>query len=241
MQPFKADPRFSEAPEGSAFAGHAAMERTYRKGETIFHACDEAADLHTIQRGLVKLVKQAADGSERIVALLGPGELIGTAFLIAGSSYEVDAVALSEVETHVIGREPFMRLALETPQVALELAEKLTAQISQARQQLTRAVYPVNTRLAQVLLQQCERFGTSLGRGWCKLQTGLKHEELASVIGATRVSVSMAMAELRQAGVVVGSRGDYLLHLPGLRVAAEENGFSPPPASDPWPLPRMPQ
>jgi CRP-like cAMP-binding protein len=43
-------------------------------------------------------------------------------------------------------------------------------------------------------------------------------------VPATRVSVTSAMANLRAAGVLEGTRGKYRLHLEGLVAAAEEPG-----------------
>ncbi len=71
------------------------------------------------------------------------------------------------------------------------------------------------------MLEQAERFGEVLDEDWVKLSTELKHEELASMITATRVSVSMAIAELRDEGVLEGTRGEYRLNIEALTDQAE--------------------
>ena len=57
-----------------------------------------------------------------------------------------------------------------------------------------------------------------------RLTTELKHEELASMITATRVSVSMAFAELRDAGVLEGTRGEYRFNASAMFDEAEYYG-----------------
>ncbi len=47
-------------------------------------------------------------------------------------------------------------------------------------------------------------------------------DKMASMISATRVSVSMAIAELRNDGVLEGTRGEYRLNEPALREIAHD-------------------
>ena len=66
------------------------------------------------------------------------------------------------------------------------------------------------------------RYGADAGDGWVELVTELRHDDLAAMVSATRVSVTSAFASLRQAGVLEGTRGRYRLHLAGLADAAED-------------------
>lgn len=192
-------------------------DRRYQKGEVIFHAGDPATDLHMITQGQIKLVMQTREGNERILAVLGQNDLIGTAFLLHTTTYQVDAVALTETTTCPIGREQFVRMTAERPEAVLSFAETLVSQLFASWEQLGQSYEPVRLRLTNLLLEQAERFAEPLTEGWVLLQTALRHEELAAMISATRVSVSMAISELREDGALSGSRGIYQLHLPTLR------------------------
>ena len=191
-------------------------EKRYGRGETIFRLGDPATNLHVIAEGQVKLVSAAAGGNERILAICGPDDFIGEAFLQEAQVYRVDAVALTDAVTCPMSRDQFLELALRAPTFTLSFAEILAGQLFSCREQLSNSYDAVPQRLARVLLEQAERFGTPLGEGWCELLTELRHEELASMVSATRVSVSTAFAELRTRGFVEGSRGRYRLHVPSL-------------------------
>ena len=191
-------------------------KRHFERHQTIFRMGDPATSLHVIAEGQVKLVAAAPGGHERILAICGPDDFIGEAFL-QEAYYRVDAVALTAAVTCPMGRDQFLELALRAPTFTLSFAEILAGQLSGCREQLSYAYGPVKQRLVRALLEQSERFGKPLAEGWCDLHTELRHDELASMVSATRVSVSTAFAELREHGLVEGSRGRYRVHLPGLQ------------------------
>lgn len=192
-------------------------EKRYARGEAIFRIGDPATSLHVIAKGQVKLVTAAPGGNERILAICGPNDFIGEAFLQEAQAYRVDAVVLTATVTCPMSREQFLELALRAPTFTLSFAEILASHLFGCREQLSSAYDPIKQRLVRTLLEQAERFGKRLGGGWCELRTELRHDELASMVSATRVSVSTAFAELRTRGFVEGSRGLYRIHVPSLQ------------------------
>lgn len=192
-------------------------EKRYERGDAIFRVGDAATDLHVIAAGKVKLVTGTPEGQERILAICGPDDFIGEAFLQDASVYQVDAVALAPTITCPMSRDQFLELSLRAPTFVLSFAEILASHLFHCRDQLSFAYEPVQQRLIRALLKQSERFGQPMQDGWCELRTELRHDELASMIRATRVSVSMAFAELRKRGLVEGSRGVYQVHIAGLQ------------------------
>ena len=199
-------------------------DKPYAKGDLIFHAGDRATDLHVIAKGQIKLVTPTASGSERILAICGPNDFIGEAFLNDSAHYRVDAVALTDVLSCPVSREQFLQMSLQAPSFVLTFAEILASHLFYCREQLSTSYAPVKVRVIKALVQQAERFGESQEGDWVTLSTELKHEELASMITATRVSVSMAIAELRDEGVLEGTRGEYRLNMGAMRDQAEFYG-----------------
>lgn len=197
--------------------------RMYHKNDVVFHAGDPAISLHILAQGQVKLTSLSAHGSERILAICGENDIIGEAFLQDTAAYQVDAVALTDVTTCPISREQFMQMAQKAPHFALTFAEIMASHLFHCREQLSSSYAPVKTRLAQVLLEQGSRFGQEADNDglWMHLDTNLKHEDLAAMITATRVSVSTVMAEMRAAGMLEGTRGRYRLNIPALQSLVE--------------------
>ncbi len=225
---FAQDTRFTEVMAGDAMAEFMRVcpERPYLRGSYLFRQGDPATHMHVLARGQVKLVTITPEGHERVVAVLGPDDFIGEAFVIDVEDYLFDAVAITDVVTCPMDRNQFSQLALHAPAFTVRFAEILATNLVQCRGLLTHALDPVKRRVAKVLLDQAERFGEGEeGGDLVALETQLRHDDIASLASATRVSASTAIAELRELGIVEGSRGKYRVSLSGLQAyVADEIG-----------------
>jgi len=195
-------------------------ERPFPRGATIFRAGDPASHLHVIASGQVKLVVPTPDGRERILAVCGPDDFFGEAFIDDGDVYRVDAIALTAAATCPMNYDDYRRLSLHAPGFVLAFTQILAGKLFTCRDQLARVEAPIRSRVAELLLEQAQRFGSHQGDGWWHLETELRHDDIAGMVPATRVSVTSAIASLRGAGVLEGTRGRYRLHRDGLAEAA---------------------
>jgi CRP/FNR family transcriptional regulator, cyclic AMP receptor protein len=222
---FAHDTRFSELMAGDALAEFMRVcpERPFRRGEHLFHAGEPATHIHVVAEGQVKLVALTPTGHERVIAVLGPDDFLGEAFVIGIEHYQLDAVAITDVVSCPMNRDQFAQLALHAPAFTVRFAEILATSLVQCRELLSHALDPVKRRVAKVLLDQARRFGEPGPDGLVALRTGLRHEEIASLASATRVSASTAIAELRELGIVDGSRGSYRLSLAGLEAYVSDD------------------
>ncbi len=87
---------------------------------TLQRMGDPAVSLMTLKTGMVKLVRNTADGRQRIVRVLRPGDVIGLEALM-GSSYDSDAVAMTPVKVCRIPVQVIQRLNTETPRLHQQL------------------------------------------------------------------------------------------------------------------------
>jgi CRP/FNR family transcriptional regulator, cyclic AMP receptor protein len=195
-------------------------ERPYPRGTTLFRAGDPATHLHVVAMGQAKLVVPTPDGRERILAVCGPEDVFGEAFVGDNDVYRVDAVALTDLVTCPMDQEQYRRLALHAPGFVVAFTRILADKVFACRDQLGRIEAPIRARVAAALLDHAQRFGEGDGDGWIELATVLRHDDLASIVSATRVSVTSAIASLRATGVLEGTRGRYRLHPEGLADAA---------------------
>lgn len=189
----------------------------YRKGSHIFRSGDPATELHLIEEGQVKLMSFTPKGKARILAICSHADFIGEAFLREENRYSADAVAMTEVSICPISRTQFLQLAEESATFALTFSEILADQLFYCRNQLGGTFDPVKLRVVKLLLQQTQQFGRALdGTGWHELNTELTHDDIASMVTATRVAVSKAFSKLQRDGLVEGRRGHYRLNVPAL-------------------------
>jgi CRP-like cAMP-binding protein len=70
------------SPEEFALIRRPIDERCFGRGETLFRAGDSPQYVYTVREGLVKLEQYLPDGTQRIVRLARPGDLISLETLL---------------------------------------------------------------------------------------------------------------------------------------------------------------
>jgi CRP-like cAMP-binding protein len=89
----------------------------------LYNEGQQALGLFTLRKGMVKLVRSTADGRERIVRVLRPGDVLGLEAL-ATSRYDSEAVALVDVSVCRIPLSVLRHLSSHSSRLHLRLMQK---------------------------------------------------------------------------------------------------------------------
>jgi CRP/FNR family transcriptional regulator len=103
----------------------------YQSGHSLYGESDKAIGVFTLRKGLVKLVRVTADGRERVVRVLFPGDVVGLEALATGH-FDSQAVALSEVSVCRIPLDVIHQLGANSPRLHRKLMEKWQSALKQA-------------------------------------------------------------------------------------------------------------
>jgi CRP-like cAMP-binding protein len=103
----------------------------YQSGHSLYGESDKAIGVFTLRKGLVKLVRVTADGRERVVRVLFPGDVVGLEALATGH-FDSQAVALSEVSVCRIPLDVIHQLGANSPRLHRKLMEKWQIALKQA-------------------------------------------------------------------------------------------------------------
>ena len=186
--------------------------RVLARGEVLYRTGDPAAATFAIDAGLVALAVASPTGRERLVGVIGPGDLLG-ALDPGADSYGETAQALGAA---VVVRA----LDPRAGDHAEAVSRALGAHARDLRQALEDVDLPVASRLARTLVRLGERFGHRGDDGQMRLTLPLTHEHLAALIGAARETTTLTLSDLRRRGLVEGTRGRYRFDPARLRDAA---------------------
>jgi len=213
--PLSAVPFFASLGDDALQAlEQACRRRAFQRGETLFYEDDPGSALYILLSGQVKIVRLAPDGEERILHLQGAGECLGELSLIDGAPRSARAVTLDRVEALVLYREPFLELLARHPAVALAVMSELAGMVRRLSMQLQDVTaLDVPGRLAKKLLDLAHSHGQTTPEG-VHIPLSLTQQELAHMIGATRVAVNQALSAFRQQGVLTTDRAGITLHQP---------------------------
>lgn len=89
----------------------------------LYNEGQQALGLFTLRKGMVKLVRSSADGRERIVRVLRPGDVVGIEAL-ATSHFDTEAVALTDISVCRIPLSVLHHLSAHSPRLHLRLMQK---------------------------------------------------------------------------------------------------------------------
>jgi CRP/FNR family transcriptional regulator, cyclic AMP receptor protein len=197
------------------------VRRAYGANVALLHESDEAGPVVVLLGGRAKISVTGA-GREAIFGVVGPGELVGELAAIDDSPRSTTVTTLEPVEALVIPRSDFLALLHRYPRIALVILRMTARRLRYADTQRAQfATLDVAGRLAQRLLELCERFGTPQERG-VEIRLPLSQEELANWVGASREAVSKAFQLLRTLNIVeTGRRRVTVLDLDALQRHAQ--------------------
>ena len=195
-------PLFREL-ERSAVRGFAELTREQRfaKGALIVSEGDAGDALYVVRSGEVKVVVGGEDGREVILHVLGVGDHFGELALIDGRPRSAHVISTQASSLLVLRRTDFRRQVEQTPQVAWGLMMELSRRLRQADGTIGSLVLlDVPGRVAKVLLEHATAGDPAT------LVKPLTHQTIAQMIGASRETVSRAMAEFQEKGLIAVQR-----------------------------------
>ena len=212
-------PLFAELNDQSYLAVRERMqESTYRRGEEIFREGSPGDRLYVIGAGKVKLGHTAPDGREHLLAILGPGEILGEVSLYDPGPRTATATALAKTIVVELQHTDLLRVLDARPEISQHLLRSLAIRLRRTNDKVSDLIFSdVPGRVARALLELGARFGQQTERG-LRVTHDLTQEELAQLVGATRETVNKALAEFSSRGwLQLDGRSVILLDIPKLR------------------------
>jgi CRP/FNR family cyclic AMP-dependent transcriptional regulator len=112
---------------GALLAG--AAQRHLAPGEMLFLAGDPGDGFYRVEKGLLKISIASASGAERILAILGPGSIVGDLAIIDGKPRSASVSALRDCTVQYVSRKAFDAFAAKSPEIYHYLAKVLAARL----------------------------------------------------------------------------------------------------------------
>jgi CRP-like cAMP-binding protein len=196
-------------PEGQVWRRLAAggTRRRYRRGDALFSEGDLSDRALVVQSGWVKVSSTNPQGHEAVLALRGPGQVIGELSILDGAPRSASAIALEDVEVSVVPAADLKRALDADPALARELLRELAGRLRDAdRMRLEFATLDTLGRVSRRVLELSEGFGRETADGGVEIALPLSQEELANWCAASRESTAKALRALRDIGAVTTGR-----------------------------------
>src|SRR3984893_2558572 len=85
--------------------------------QTLFLAGDEGDGCYRVEEGLLKASVAAPNGGERILAILGPGSMVGELSMIDGAPRSASVTALRDSKLHYVSKADFEAIGKSSPEI----------------------------------------------------------------------------------------------------------------------------
>ena len=172
------------------------------RGDALFHEGEPGDRLYVVREGKVKLGRRSNDGRENLLAVLGPGEMLGELSLFDPGPRTSTASAVVDAVVLELGHDQLLAWLQENPTVAIQLLQALARRLRRTNEALADLVFSdVPGRVAKALLDLSTRFGQPVEDG-VRVAHDLTQEELAQLVGASRETVNKALADFASRGWV---------------------------------------
>lgn len=179
-----------------------------RKGEYIYFDSHFHNKLYFLKKGFIKIGYVDENGKEIIKEIIQKGETFGQITLEKNNLRGEFAQAYKgDVSLCAFNIEDFQKLLKSKPALALEYSKQVGNKLHHIQTRLINLLNKdVKTRLINFFGQLIEKnIGDNTAEGFC-IPNYLTHEDIASLIGSTRQTVTTMINELEQEKVLSYSR-----------------------------------
>ncbi len=201
-------------PEQMAQVSGRLYARVFAAGANIITAEQPGEVVYLIRSGAVKIHIEQQDGTDVILAILGPGDIVGEMSLIDSAGRSASVVTLEESRLIWMSGGTFQELLRTTPVIAQNLVRVLSARVRQANELIqSLASLDVNGRVARQLLVFAERYGCTGPDGDVQIPIRLTQGDIADLVGASRKRVNQAMVLFKSQNYLsVDEKGRIMIH-----------------------------
>lgn len=183
--------------------------------EILFHAGDAGDGCYLLRSGVVKASVIARDGQERLLAILGPGALIGELALIDDDPRSATISALKDTRLMHLTKSAFFRLADANPQIYRQALKLLAQRLRGTNDSVVaQGTVTVLGRVARAFASLAEGLGDEQRDGRILLAYKITQNDIAGMAGVARENASRAINDLLRDGVLSRAGSFYMIERP---------------------------
>jgi len=172
-------------------------------GSVLFAEGQMPRNVSVVCDGRIKLTKSSQNGKTLLVRIAKPGDVLGLSAVLSKGTYEVTAQAIEYVQLKTFQQKDFLHFIQRHIEGSLHAAESLGKEYRSALTDAYRLALSssIAGRLAHLLLEFTSESEVKRD-GQPEIHMALKHEDLASMLGISRESVTRILNNLRRKGII---------------------------------------
>ncbi len=172
------------------------------KGRTLLVQGDAASSVGFVGMGRVRLLRTIGELRTLAVGYRGAGDLVGEAALGGVDCHRDSAVATEDVDALLVPVATVRALMAADQAFGSAIMATLVDRHAETEERLASMLFRnVESRLAEFLVKAAARWGIPEPRG-VLIAAPFTHQEIASMVGSTRETVTLTLGDLRRQGLI---------------------------------------
>ena len=185
--------------------------KNFGKGESIYLGERDHDKIFFLKKGKVKLLKLDMTGKEMVYAILKENEIFGSLSQLKENIDNEYAEALSETLVCYIGKDQFFKFVETNPSIMIKLNKILGMKVIELQMLIEELTFKsVSGRIISLLIKLNQKFGVNY-KDNILINLSLTHNDIASMIGATRESTTLALNRLKDDKVIFSEKKKIII------------------------------
>ncbi len=198
--------------------------RKLKKGDPVYLPTEQADGVLLIAQGRVKVCHATPDGKQSILGFLDVGEIFGELSILGNERRDEYVEAAEKTTLVLLPKEAITAVLRKYPELVLGITKLIGVRRQRVEKRLRNLLFRSNReRVIHLIIELCEKYGRQTEAG-ITLEIRLSHQEMASIIGSTRETVTVVLGQLQKEELIqIARRRVVILDLQRLAIAVNES------------------
>ena len=173
-----------------------------KKGTQILIPEQPLDVLFFLKKGQVRLYRMTAQGKQFTTDILVDGNVFGETDSFMLTDKQTYAEAMTDCHLCTMDKDKFESFIRTTPELSLKLIQILSNRLKETYDLSEKiALGDVRYRTLFLLLKMSEKSGKR-DREWQSIGMKITHEDIATMVGSSRETISLLMSKLKKEGLL---------------------------------------
>lgn len=191
---------------------HLIKDKNTPKDVPIYFASEPSKTIYFLKTGRVKISKYQMDGSEKILAIINPGEVFGEMAYFDEEERTEYAITIEPSLICAINKNDFAKFVESNPELNLRLTKILGLKIKNFSERVEDLIFKdANHRIISFILRYAEKNGKKVG-DQIFVKPFLKHQNIGQLTACSRQTVNYLLTDLREKGIIDFDRSKLIIN-----------------------------
>jgi CRP-like cAMP-binding protein len=187
-------------------------DRETKANEPIYFAEEPSKNIYFLKKGKVKITKYMSDGSEKILTVIGPGEIFGEMVYMDEGQRSDYAVTLEPSLICAINKNDLAAFIEKNPELNLRFTKLIGLKLRSFSERVEDLIFKdAKQRIISFILRYAEKYGKRVGEQ-IFIKPFLKHSTLGELTACSRQTVNYILTELRDKKIIDFDRSKLVIN-----------------------------